>query len=106
MAQGSSWSSETDSSSRETSANTAILSRFGRANSAVLSRYGKRSSLFAPYPMESPITNLPSSSPSRTSSSISQTPVGFESASEQLFLCRRAYGDLLRCIPYTSANVI
>uniref|UniRef100_A0A915D738 Uncharacterized protein n=1 Tax=Ditylenchus dipsaci TaxID=166011 RepID=A0A915D738_9BILA len=72
---------------------SAVLSRYGK-RSAVLSRYGKRSSLFAPPPMD--VGYAQGQYPS----------VGFESASEQLFLCRRAYMDLLRCIPYSSTSII
>jgi len=86
---------------------SALLSRYGRAgNSAVLSRYGKRSSLFAPYPMESSIGELTVSRGGSTSPSQRLQAVGYATASEQLFLCRRAFGDLLRCIPYSSGTII
>ncbi|KAI1729106.1 hypothetical protein DdX_01326 [Ditylenchus destructor] len=104
-----SWgSSEGDSESRQKHERSAILSRFGRAgNSAVLSRYGKRSPQIVPHSMESPLLNMPSSPPSiRIASLTSQSPKTFELSSNHLFLCRQPFNDILRCLPYSSMDII
>ncbi|KAI1721453.1 hypothetical protein Ddc_07909 [Ditylenchus destructor] len=105
----SSWGSgEGDSESRQKQERLAILSRFGRAgNSAVLSRYGKRSSQIAPHSMEPPLRNMSLSSPNiRIASFTTQSPETFKLSSDHLFLCRRPFDDLLRCLPYSSIDIV